>query len=100
MRRPRLVTFAVMVGGVLPTFIRAPRAHERLTAGASVAHIPGAPRGRMQWDALAGASAPGPADCPAVARDRADSTSHSDRILAVNGACLEVVDFGGSGPLL
>ncbi|MDQ6832865.1 MAG: alpha/beta hydrolase, partial [Chloroflexota bacterium] len=42
----------------------------------------------------------GKVDCPAVTRDVADSTTHGDTNVQVNGACLEVVDFGGAGPLL
>lgn len=38
--------------------------------------------------------------CPPLLRIAADSTFHRDRALLVNGACLEVLDFGGRGPVL
>ena len=100
MRRTHPVTFVFMLAGALPASSRSPRTQERLPARAAVTHTSGARPGDMWRAAPAGARASEAADCPAVPRDGADSTRHSDTSFPVNGACLEVVDFGGVGPLL
>ncbi|MGI8546561.1 MAG: alpha/beta fold hydrolase [Gemmatimonadaceae bacterium] len=38
--------------------------------------------------------------CSQPPRDTADATVHEDHALTVDGACLEVLDFGGRGPVL
>lgn len=38
--------------------------------------------------------------CSRIPLASTDSTRHQDRALPVNGACLEVLDFGGRGPIL
>jgi pimeloyl-ACP methyl ester carboxylesterase len=56
--------------------------------------------GKPRWAPPVGSRELGQADCPTITRDDADVTRHSDKTLPVNGACLQVVDFGGVGPLL
>jgi pimeloyl-ACP methyl ester carboxylesterase len=41
-----------------------------------------------------------PVQCAASRPDSLDLAEHQERLLEVHGACLSVLDFGGSGPLL